>query len=284
MRHRRRHHRVHHHVTRDHVHGQVEVSQEARQVLLRVPYQDRIDRPGPFDPSWQGVLDAGDDAGPHDDDGDVAPELPHHHLSQSFGENVRVGPSKLSSSVQAKLFHGLPLVLLRVVLRQLLLGIPCQPQLRLDVQLRSRSLPQGLTLPERPLLDQPLLLPNHISCGNMEDHLEIGALLGQLAHMLHSHHIHIQRHIIPLVEVGGGSSIDDDVEVLSHLCQLGPLHTEILIDDVSSQRNDLVFDEGLEPFAMLLPQKPKQLLPDHISNKIDDVLSIEFLLLGKGPQ
>uniref|UniRef100_A0A0A9GC27 Uncharacterized protein n=1 Tax=Arundo donax TaxID=35708 RepID=A0A0A9GC27_ARUDO len=128
-----------------------------------------------------------------------------------------------------------------------------------------RALPQGLSLPERSLLYQALLLPSHISCGNMEDHLEIGAPLGQLAHMLHPHHIHIQGHIIPLVEVGGGGSINDDVEFSSHLCQLGPLHAEILIDDVSSQRNDLLLDEGLEPFAMLLPQKPKQLLPDHLS-------------------
>ena len=31
----------------------------------------------------------------------------------------------------------------------------------------------------------------------MEDDLEIGALLGQLANMLHSQHVHIQGHVVP---------------------------------------------------------------------------------------
>jgi hypothetical protein len=54
--------------------------------------------PGPFDPPFQRVLlDAGDDAGPHDGRGDVAPELPQCHLAQRLGEHVRVGPTKLAS-------------------------------------------------------------------------------------------------------------------------------------------------------------------------------------------
>jgi hypothetical protein len=74
----------------------------------------------------------------------------------------------------------------------------------------------------------------------------------------------------PLVKVGSGSSIDDDVELLSHLSQCGPLHAQVLVDDVSSQRDDLLLDEGLEPLAMRLSQKPKKLLPDHLHETHDN--------------
>jgi hypothetical protein len=35
-----------------------------------------------------------------------------------------------------------------------------------------------------------------LTSGDMHQHLELGALLGELAQMLHPHHVHIQRNIV----------------------------------------------------------------------------------------
>ena len=215
-----------------HVHGELEVGEEAGEALLGVADEDGVDGPGAFDPPGERLLlDAGDDAGPHDDAGDAnAGELPRQrHLPERLGEDVGVGPAELPGPGEAQLLHGLPLVLLlRVVAGDLPLVVTGQPQLGVDVQLRLR-LPQRLALLERPLLDHPLLLAHHIGChawpiavsvsliflhlidhqqiinytvllitrGHMEDDLEIGALLGELANMFHSHHVHIQGHVVP---------------------------------------------------------------------------------------
>uniref|UniRef100_A0A0A9HJX3 Uncharacterized protein n=1 Tax=Arundo donax TaxID=35708 RepID=A0A0A9HJX3_ARUDO len=48
----------------------------------------------------------------------------------------------------------------------------------------------------------------------MHEHLELVTLLGELAQVLHSHHVHIQRHIVSFVEVGGCSNVDNDVDLL----------------------------------------------------------------------
>ena len=36
--------------------------------------------------------------------------------------------------------------------------------------------------------------------GDMHEHLEVGALLGELAEVLHPHHVHVQGHVIPAVQ------------------------------------------------------------------------------------
>jgi hypothetical protein len=35
-----------------------------------------------------------------------------------------------------------------------------------------------------------------LTSGDMHEHLELGALLGEMAQMLHPHHVYIQRNII----------------------------------------------------------------------------------------
>jgi hypothetical protein len=42
---------------------------------------------------------------------------------------------------------------------------------------------------------------NLLTSGDMHEHLELGTLLGELAQMLHPHHVHIQRNIISAIHV-----------------------------------------------------------------------------------
>jgi hypothetical protein len=98
----------------------------------------------------------------------------------------------------------------------------------------------------------------------MHEHLEVGALPGEVAEVLHPHHVHIQGDIIPLVEVGGCSDVDDDVHVVGQLVQRGCLQAQVLAGDVSGQRNNLVLDERVEPLAVLVPQEAEKLRADHL--------------------
>jgi hypothetical protein len=146
-----------------------------------------------------------------------------------------------------------------------------------------------------------------LTSGDMHEHLELGALLGEMAQMLHPHHVYIQRNIIsaihvyhtkifmqeimlqqfrlkhiflhiiidrlrwiyytvlPFVEVGGCSNVDNDVDVVGQLLQHRSLQTQVLVDDVSSQSNKLLLDQLLESLAAVpLPQQVKQLRVNHL--------------------
>ncbi|BAT06670.1 Os08g0557850, partial [Oryza sativa Japonica Group] len=162
VRHRRRHHRVHHHVPRDDVHHQVQVAQEARQVLLRVPDDERVDRPRPLHPPRHRVpLDARDDARPHHHHAAGAGDRRRrrralqqhpgqHHLAHGLGEDVGVGPPEVARPGEPQLLHRLPPRLV-VVVFNLPTHVGHQPKLRVHVQVHPLS--QRPPLLERPLLD-----------------------------------------------------------------------------------------------------------------------------------
>ncbi|WVZ91682.1 hypothetical protein U9M48_037822 [Paspalum notatum var. saurae] len=167
VRHGGGHHGVHHHVPRDDVHDEVEVGQEARQVLLGVADDDGVDGARALHPPGHRVrANAGDDAGPHDHHGNVAAELPQEHLAHGLGEHVRVGPPEVPGALQPQLLHRLALRQLLVVGvgggGELLLHLSDQAQLGVEVQVR--ALAQRLARLDGLLQDQALSEARNKGC------------------------------------------------------------------------------------------------------------------------
>jgi hypothetical protein len=168
--HHRRHHGVRHHVPRDDVHDHAEVAEEAREVLLGVADDERVDGARALHPPRQRVRpDAGDDAGAHHHHGHVAAELPQQHLPYGLGEDVGVGPPEVASTLEAQLLHGLPLGRLAGVAvaggvhhHELLLGFSDEPQLGVDVKVG--AFPQRLAGLDGLLQDEALPVAAYISC------------------------------------------------------------------------------------------------------------------------
>jgi hypothetical protein len=128
--------------------------------------------------------------------------------------------------------------------------------------------------------------------GDLHEHLEPGTLLGEVAQVLHPHHVHVQRDIIsgihvsnkkmfsmqinivinkqfmqhiPSVEVCCCRNVNNDVDLLCQILEHGSLQPEVLVDDVSGQSNNFVLDELLEPVgAVLLPRQAEQLGVNHL--------------------
>lgn len=68
----------------------------------------------------------------------------------------------------------------------------------------------------------------------------------------------------PAVEVGGGSAIDDDVEVVGEVLKQRGIEAQVVVDDVAGEGDHLLLDESRESLAVLLLHHAEQLRLRHL--------------------